>query len=105
MNPNAAACHTLPAYAPVHVIEVALHAGEIVASSLDEVFDVRVFVPVEDDLIPEGAAGQLVPYRCGFDCWHALGEGGSVLRVEVDEKEIQRCKISSSPEVTPSLAA
>ena len=65
----------------------------------------RVFVPIEDDLIPEGAAGLLVPYRCGLDCWHALGEGGSVLRVEVDEKDVQRCKISSSPEVTPSLAA
>jgi hypothetical protein len=66
---------------------------------------VRVFVPVEDDLIPEGAVGLLVPYRCGLDCWHALGQGGSALGVEIAEQDIQRCTISSSPEVTPSLAA
>jgi hypothetical protein len=66
---------------------------------------VRVFVPIEDDLIPEGAAGMLVPYRCGLDCWHALGEGGSVLGVEINDDDIQRCKISSSPDETPSLAA
>ena len=65
----------------------------------------RVFVPIEDDLIPEGALGMLVPYRCGLDCWHALGESGSVLRVDIADEEIQRCKISSSPEVSPSLAA
>jgi hypothetical protein len=64
---------------------------------------VRVFVPVEDDFVPEAAAGLLVPYRAGMDCWHALGN--SALNVEIDEAEVQRCTISSSPDVKPSLAA
>ena len=65
----------------------------------------RVFVPVEDDFIPEAAAGLLVPYRCGLDCWHALGPHGAVLPTEIDEAEVQRCTLSSSPDVSPSLAA
>ncbi len=63
----------------------------------------RVFVPVEDDFIPEAAIGMLVPYRCGVDCWHALGN--SALGVEIAEEEIQRCTISSSPEASPSFSA
>ena len=102
---NAAVCHTLPAYAPVHVIAVALRTGGIVPSPAHEVRVVRVFVPVEDDLIPEAAMGLLVPYRCGLDCWHALGENTAALPVEVGEDEIQRCTISSSPDETPSFSA
>jgi hypothetical protein len=70
---------------------------------LDEVKDVRVFVPVEDDFVPEAAAGLLVPYRAGMECWHALGH--SAMPVDIDEAEIQRCTISSSPALKPSLAA
>ena len=103
MRVNAAARHTLPAYAPVHVIEVALRPGGMTLQSLDEVYPVRVFVPVEDDFIPEAAVGMLVPYRCGVDCWHALGN--SALGVEIVEQEIQRCTISSSPEASPSFSA
>jgi hypothetical protein len=65
----------------------------------------RVFVPVEDDFIPEAAVGLLVPYRCGLDCWHALGEHGSLLPADIGEDEVQRCTISSSPDVTPSFSA
>ena len=34
------------------------------------------FVPMTDDMLeaPERLPGPLVPYRCGFVCWHALGE-------------------------------
>jgi len=64
---------------------------------------VRVFVPVEDDFIPEAAIGMLVPYRCGVDCWHALGN--AALGVQIVEEEIQRCTISSSPEASPSFSA
>ena len=70
---------------------------------LDEVSDVRVFVPVEDDFVPEAAAGLLVPYRAGMDCWHALGS--SALQVEIADADVQRCTINSSPAVKPSLAA
>ena len=71
--------------------------------TLDEVSPVRVFVPIEDDLVPDAAVGLLVPYRCGVDCWHALGR--AALGVEVDEDEIQRRTMSSSPEVSPSFSA
>jgi hypothetical protein len=64
---------------------------------------VRIFVPVEDDFVPDAAAGLLVPYRAGMDCWHALGR--SALGVEIDDEEIQRCTISSSPGVAPSIWA
>jgi hypothetical protein len=67
---------------------------------LDEVPDVRVFVPVEDDFVPETAL--LVPYRAGMECWHALGDSPFDA---IDEAADQRCTISSSPEVKPSLAA
>jgi len=35
------------------------------------------FVPMTDDMLeaPERLPGPLVPYRYGFACWHALGEG------------------------------
>jgi hypothetical protein len=83
-----------------------LHYALVESSpGLDEVADVRVFVPVEDDFIPEAAIGLLVPYRAGLDCWHALGEGGLVLGVEIDEKDVQRCTINSSPDVSPSFSA
>ena len=49
------------------------------------------------------AAGLLVPYRAGMDCWHALGN--AALGVEIDEDEVQRCTISSSPDVAPSFSA
>ena len=34
------------------------------------------FVPMTDDMLemPERLPGPLIPYRCGFVCWHALGE-------------------------------
>jgi hypothetical protein len=67
---------------------------------LDEVTDVRVFVPVEDDFVPETAL--LVPYRAGMECWHALGDCAFGA---LDEAADQRCTINSSPEVKPSLAA
>jgi hypothetical protein len=58
---------------------------------------VRVFVPIEDDFVPETAL--LVPYRAGMECWHALGDDA------LDETADQRCTVISSPEVKPSLAA
>ena len=67
---------------------------------LDEVTDVRVFVPIEDDFVPETAL--LVPYRAGMECWHALGD--SPFELLGDDAD-QRCTINSSPEVKPSLAA
>ena len=72
-------------------------------AGFQEIRIVRIFVPVEDDFVPDAAAGLLVPYRAGMDCWHALGR--SALGVEIDEDEIQRCTISSSPDVTPSFPA
>jgi hypothetical protein len=60
---------------------------------------VRVFVPVEDDFVPETAL--LVPYRAGMECWHALGDPAFEWLGDGD----QRCTIISSPEVKPSLAA
>jgi hypothetical protein len=66
---------------------------------LDEVTHVRVFVPIEDDFVPETAL--LVPYRAGMECWHALGDSAFDAIEETD----QRCTISSSPEAKPSLAA
>jgi len=37
------------------------------------------FVPMTDDMFetPDRLPGPLVPYRCGFVCWHALGERDS----------------------------
>jgi hypothetical protein len=67
---------------------------------LDEVTHVRVFVPVEDDFVPETAL--LVPYRAGMDCWHALGDGPFEA---IEDAADQRCTINSSPAVKPSLAA
>jgi len=34
------------------------------------------FVPMTDDMLemPERLPGPLIPYRCGFVCWHELGE-------------------------------
>jgi hypothetical protein len=61
---------------------------------------VRVFVPIEDDFVPETAL--LVPYRAGMECWHALGEGPFE---RIDDADVQRCTINSSPVVKPSLAA
>ena len=36
----------------------------------------RQFVPMSDEMLYRagGPPGLLVPYRVGFDCWHALGE-------------------------------
>jgi hypothetical protein len=67
---------------------------------LDEVTDVRVFVPIDDDFVPETAL--LVPYRPGMACWHALGESAFDVPGESGD---QRCTVISSPEVKPSLAA
>lgn len=38
----------------------------------------RQFVPMSDEMLYRagGPPGRLVPYRVGFDCWHALGEDG-----------------------------
>ena len=60
----------------------------------------RVFVPVEDDFVPETAL--LVPYRAGMECWHALGDSAFEA---LDDADVQRCTINSSPAVKPSLAA
>ena len=59
----------------------------------------RVFVPIEDDFVPETVL--LVPYHPGMDCWHALGDMPFQPTGDAD----QRCTLSSSPEVKPSLAA
>ena len=38
----------------------------------------RQFVPMTDELLYRagGPPGQLVPYRAGLNCWHALGPDG-----------------------------
>jgi hypothetical protein len=38
----------------------------------------RQFIPMTDELLYRagGPPGQLVPYRAGIACWHALGADG-----------------------------
>jgi hypothetical protein len=46
----------------------------------------RQFIPMTDELLyrPGGPPGDLVPYRTGVACWHALGADGIYHFAEMD---------------------